>query len=145
MATIGQRGKYAEGKIHAWMKKRAEDQAAFDFYRFPDARSGSLKTVPADYEAFCRGANYLIEVKEVDHDFRLPEKNFSADKVARMAKRQLAGAECYVVIYHRTTKLWRLVPLPIFMHGRPPSWNLEHFPTHAKVDTAMLAIFGEKQ
>lgn len=143
MATIGQRGKYAEGKVRAWMKSRSEYQASFDFYRFPDARAGSAQVVPADFEAFCNGANFLIEVKEVEHDFRLPAKNFSADKVARMAKRQLAGAECYILVYHRTTKLWRLVPLPIFM-ARAPSWDLSGFPEHAKVDTVMLAIFGER-
>jgi hypothetical protein len=133
MATVGQRGKFAEGKVKAWMTKRSDAEAAFWMYRYPDPRAGSLQAVPADFGALRLGVPYLVEVKEVDHDFRLPAKNFSADKVARMNKFRIAGGECWVVIYHRTTKLWRLAPILAFAE-RLPSWDLtayDTFPTHA--------------
>lgn len=143
MSAVGQRGKYAEGKVRLWMKTRSDADASFDFYRFPDARAGSFQVVPADFEAVHRGVPFLIEVKEVEHDFRLPQKNFSEDKVARMRKRQMAGAECWVIVYHRTTKRWRVVPLVAFIE-RKPSWDLTLSSSYLKVADVMEFLFGAK-
>lgn len=141
MTGIGQRGKLAEGKVRAWMKGRSDADASFWFYRYPDARAGSLQTVPADFGALHLRVPYLIEVKEVDHDFRLPQKNFSADKVARMHSYALAGGECWVIVYHRTTKAWRLVPLDAFL-TRAPSWDLTKYPVRSVVGAVMIELFG---
>lgn len=143
MTAIGQRGKLAEGKVRAWMKTRSDADASFWFYRYPDARSGSFQAVPADFGALHRRVPFLLEVKEVDHDFRLPQKNFSADKVARMHSYAMAGGECWVIVYHTTTKLWRLVPLVAFLE-RTPSWDLSAYGTYPKVGEVMEMLFGEK-
>ncbi len=98
--------------------------------------------VPADFEAVQRGVPYLFEVKEVAHGYRLPEKNFSADKRARMHKRQMAEAECWVIICHMPAKVWRLVPLSVFLGPRVPSWDLSSYPTFEKIEGVMTALFG---
>lgn len=142
MATVGQRGKWAEGQVKKWCVARSEASSRFDFYRYPDARAGSFQVTPADFEAVQNWASYLFEVKEVEHAYRLPEKNFSADKRARMYKRQLAGADCQVIVCHMPEKVWRLVPLDVFLGPRVPSWDLSAYPTFDKVHGVMSAMFG---
>lgn len=147
MSAVGQRGKWAEGKVGAWMKARNLADARFAFNRYPDARAGSLQTAPADFEATHRGTPYKIEVKEVTipetrKSRILPEKNFSADKVGRMAKWQMAGDTCWVIICHLPMKEWRLVPLSVFQPPRPASWDVGAYPAFAKLDDLMMTIFG---
>lgn len=144
MATAGQRGKWSEAQVKAWTNRRSDAEAAFWAYRYPDARSGSAQTVPADFGMMHKGTGYLVEVKEVQHAFRLPAKNFSADKVARMAKFDMAGGYCYVLVCHMPEKLWRVVPISEFTGPRVASWDLSRFPTAASANEALLKIFGEK-
>lgn len=155
MATVGQRGKWAEGQVRTWMKKRSDADACFDFYRFPDARAGSAQAVPADFETMHRGTHALVEVKEVKvtavSTRRLPSTNFSADKVARMMKRRAAGAEGWVIIAHmhptvgaRKKVEWRLVPIDYFKPG-VPSWDIADFKVHATLNDLMLELFPEKK
>jgi penicillin-binding protein-related factor A (putative recombinase) len=134
------RGKVAEKRIKDWLKARSDSMLAFDFYRYPDARAGSFARVPADFEALQAGQSFLIEVKEVNHAFRLPSKNFAADKVARMVKRRLAGATCWVLIYFVPTRQWRAVELDFFRH-RESSWDLREFP-EISFEEATQTIFG---
>lgn len=142
MASVGQRGKWAEKQVKTWCTARNLADAGFDWYRYPDARAGSFQATPADFEAVQRGIPYLYEVKEVEHAYRLPEKNFSSDKRGRMQKRAWAGAECWVVICHMPEKVWRLVPLAVFLGPRVPSWDLSSYPTYESVDGPMTTIFG---
>jgi penicillin-binding protein-related factor A (putative recombinase) len=141
MASIGQRGKWGEGQVKAWMKKQAEAQASFSFYRFPDARAGSFATVPSDFMAVRRSQPFFLEVKEVEHAFRLPHKNFAVDKVARMALWQVAGAMCWVLVCHMPDKVWRLVPLSEFQTRAGGSWDLSSYPLIA-LPVAMSLIFA---
>lgn len=150
MSGIGQRGKWAESKVRDWMKKRSDTDAHFAFNRYPDARAGSLQTAPSDFEASCRGLHYKVEVKEVTIPAArksriVPEKNFSADKVARMVKWQLAGDQCWVIVCHRPMDEWRLVPLDVFsVKPRPSSWDVLDWPPYKKLDDLMIRLFGAR-
>ncbi len=140
----GKRGKWAEGKVREWLDDRCAADINFDAYRYPDARAGSFTVVPADYEAVLRGQLYMLEVKEVDHAFRLPHKNFDNGKVGRMVKRQYAGAYCWVLVCHMPAREWRLVPLSVFQTRTGGSWDLSRYGI-TTLDAAMKQIFGEKQ
>lgn len=148
MSAIGQRGKWAEGQVQSWMKKRSAAESTFAYLRYPDARAGSFATAPADFLATRKGTHYKVEIKEVTipvsrQSRRLPEKNFSADKVARMAKWHLAGDACWVVICHLPMKEWRLLPLSALLGSRPPSWDVAGYPAYATVDAVMCELFGK--
>ena len=86
----GSRGKYAEKKVAEWLDRMGTRHATFDWSRIYDARSagGRFPSRPGDYEFFAPGLHGLIEVKEVEHDFRLPAKNFDKKQIARLYKRQ---------------------------------------------------------
>lgn len=154
MATSSaNRGKVAEKKVNDALKSMNDHNAGFTFNRQPDAHAagGRFQPLPGDFQAFCLGhynagrvwtlgpatdpglhlpapRNFIIEVKEVKHDFRVPAKNYSEDKVARVQKRVWAGTEAIVAVLHTTTMQWRLVPLEVFVDRSKPSWDLRGFP-----------------
>lgn len=149
MATVGQRGKWAEKQVRDWMKARSERDADFCFLRYPDARAGSAQPAPSDFEATHRGTNFKIEVKEVKittiSSRRLPAANFSADKVARMRKWFVAGTPGWVIVCHLTegrggVREWRLVPIAEFF-VRQASWDLSTYPVYSDVNDVMLQLF----
>lgn len=145
MVTTANRGKYAEGEVKKFLKKLEAANCAH--HRFPDAHSGSMVTAPADFMFMQAGIFRLLEVKEVQHDFRLPYDNFSPDQVARMRMWQAAGAHAWVLVYHKNLKAWRLIPAEWFLNrpklsasGKPVgSWVLDEFPlmTLAEAFTGM--------
>lgn len=145
------RGKWAEAKVHDWLSAAA-NQTTFDGGRLPDAHAGSLTPALADFDALSKGKYYLIEVKEVQHARLLPHKNFGADKVARMRKRQLAGAHCFVIVHFaalavvgagwRKALAWRVAPLDFFLTKVCGSWDMTPFPL-TTFDEAMGKIFQE--
>lgn len=136
MATsAANRGKYAEGKVKALLKKL--EAANCIHHRFPDRRAGSFVTAPADFMILQDGRLRLLEVKEVDFEHRLPYANFGQDQVARMVMWSLAGAESWVLIYFKPLKAWRVLPAvhftvrPLKNHLNKPigSWFLQEVPT----------------
>lgn len=145
MVAAANRGKYAEGEVKKFLKKMEAANCAH--HRFPDAHSGSMVTAPADFMFMQAGIFRLLEVKEVQHDFRLPYDNFSPDQVARMRLWQAAGAHAWVLVYHKNLKAWRLIPAEWFLNrpklsasGKPVgSWVLDEFPlvTLAEAFTGM--------
>lgn len=142
MSERGTRGKWAETKFRKWCVKKSESTFDFSFYRFPDARAGSKSSVPSDFEVLYKGKHFNVEVKEVDHDFRLPHKNFSPDKVARMRKFEMAGSACWVFIYFKPAGVWRIETIAHFLEKQGGSWDMSN---HAAVDfdTALREIFGD--
>lgn len=149
----GNRGKYAEGKVKDFLEQWKQRVAAFTYNRILDAHSskGAMSNPqPGDFQWFL-GTGYkftlgsesvvrdwtrngLIEVKEVEHDFRLPYQNFAIDQVGRMTIREMAGSECIVLICHRTKgqrgAVWRQVPLSFFRERPGPkygSWDVSSF------------------
>ena len=134
MVTAANRGKYAEGKVKAELKKL--EAANCTHHRFPDAHSGSFITAPADFLILQNGRLRLLEVKQVEHGERLPYGNFSPEQVNRMFMWKLAGADIWVLVYHVPHKAWRLI-LADWFRNRPlktatdkpiGSWVLTEFP-----------------
>lgn len=157
------RGKYAEGKVRDFLKQWAADHLHFCFNRILDAHSAKgamANPQPGDFQWFMRTdlacacysaptrdkdlvdtaisdpvytRNGLIEVKEVEHAFRLPHKNFSPDQVGRMRIRQLAGSEPLVLICHRPPErpvVWRAPEFEFFQQREGGGWDLREFEDH---------------
>lgn len=125
--TQANKGKQAEHKLQVAFTAYASNHSEFDYERIQDARSSMGKmSVPraGDFLLFHKGKNILLEVKEVAHDYRLPKPNFDRGQRARMKKRQYAGSICYVIVYHSTTEIWRLLPLDYFGVEETGSWDL---------------------
>lgn len=128
---LGSRGKYAEGLVKTYLTGRSETVASFDFERILDARSagGRFPSRPGDFGFFSPMGHGLIEVKEVDHEFRLPHKNFSVEQIGKLRKRQWAGGLIIILVYHKPTKLWRMPELEFFEKREGGSWDLTEYPT----------------
>lgn len=161
----GSRGKFAEGKLRDQFKLLEAECATFAFNRIPDAHAagGRAQSQAGDFQAFKKALctieanrvghqfetirdfpmtfNWIIEAKEVKHDFRLPHKNYSPDAVARMKVRVLAGSIPVVFIYHTTIKEWRLVPFEVFLTREGGSWDLTPYPL-VDMKVAVREIFG---
>lgn len=136
--SAANRGKYAEDKVREVLKNMEEGNLRFTFNRIPDAHAAGGKAQPqaGDFQAFftniMHSFNYLIEVKETEHENRLPYKNFSPDAVARAYKRQLAGSQVIVLVCCKPLKEWRIIPLDFFrernVNTPSGSWVLTGFP-----------------
>ena len=124
MATsASNRGKRGEALFKTYIESlcKFSDSA---FYRLPDAHAGSMQATLADFLFLRRGKVFLIEVKEVAHDFRLPHGNFDKSQVARQRLWKDAGATSLVLIYHSTINLWRGYDVERFIEREGGSWDL---------------------
>lgn len=137
ISSTANRGKWAEGKVQEYLKALELADAGFTFNRIYDshsARAVAFAPQAGDYQAFRLqngvAENFLLEVKEVAHAFRLNYNNFKPDQVARMRKRLMAGSICWVLVAHSQQKVWRCVPLSFFIirDVSVGSWNLTEFP-----------------
>ena len=128
MSTVGTRGKSAEDLLKRYCFNRAAKEAAFAYYRYPDARGGSLVVVPADFMVMYAGTMYLLEVKEVQHDFRLPHSTFGKGQVARMRVWQEAGAKSWVLVRFMPNDVWRFVTVDFFLNDEGGSWDMRDYP-----------------
>ncbi len=145
MATSpGQRGKFAERKVHEWLQKVDRQVVKWDFERIGDARSAGgrgAKTVVGDFSFYSTTCYGVLEVKEVAHDFRLPARN--VPQIPKLRKRFLAGGDCYIVVYHSTTKKWRRIPVMDLEVKTTGSWDLSHYPEYDSVEEALpLNVLG---
>lgn len=131
MSGEGSRGKVPEAKVRKWLSDLGDRSHNIDWHRVYDARSagGRFPKQTGDFQLYGVGWHAIIEVKEVNHDFRLPHKNYSEDKVAKCWKRELAGSHVLVLVFHSTTSLWRLIPFYVFRAREGGSWNLTNYPT----------------
>jgi len=153
--TTANRGKSAEKAIATYLSELSQKVAAFDWHRQYDARSagGRFPAQPGDF-AFYSAASVgffkipshgLIEVKEVEHDYRLPKKNFEKEQIAKLRKRELAGGKIAVVVNFTTTKKWVLVPLKFFRENLDlPSWDLRGFKQYDKAREALDTFFSQE-
>ena len=136
MAGIGDRGKTAERLVK---KKLASLEAAnFCHARWPDRRAGSFVAALADFLVMRSSRLTLLEVKETQHEFRLPYGSFGDEQIARMRMWHLAGAQAHILVYSSTLKVWRAEDVDWFFTnkilktevGKPiGSWNLSEVPT----------------
>lgn len=136
----GDRGKWAESKVRDRLKVMASQQG-FNFMRLPDARAGSFVSVTADYMVGYRTPYgkraWMLEVKEVDHAFRLPRKNYPQDQRNRVRSWELAGFSSLVVVaflplkgstYRASTLMWRKASLAYFTGDDTASWDMQDLP-----------------
>lgn len=165
--SAADRGKTAEKAVRTILKAIKNKNLSFDWNKNPDAYAagGRAQPVAGDFQAFVNGSlhkaesgnwlwvaqtggipaprNFIIEVKEVKHDYRLPYGNYSEDKVARVQRRVYAGTEAVVAILHTTTGLWRLVPQAVFTvreEGKG-SWDLRPY-LHVDINSALREFMG---
>jgi hypothetical protein len=141
------RGKVAEAEVRKILKAIESKNMTFTFNKNPDAHAagGRAQPVAGDFQAFrsvsttfngtegqCESRNFIIEVKEVKHAFRLPHGNYSEDKVSRVQKRVYAGTEAVVAVMHKDADDrptgWRLVPQSVFTTRTGGSWDLSAHP-----------------
>ena len=133
----GDRGKWAEGRVRDYLKVLAETQGCA-FMRLPDARAGSFQPTTADFLINYKALHTMLEIKEVDHTYRLPGKNFKQDQRARLANWRSVGTNTRVLVAHMPLKpssgpqklsmMWRAVPADWFGSEEIPSWNLSLHP-----------------
>lgn len=121
--SIASRGKSAEATVSAVLSEIAR-QKRFAFDRLADARAGSRTAAIADFLCTLDGKMIFIEVKEVEHAYRLPHKNFDKDQVARMRRFKMAGATAIVVVHFKTIKLWRGADIDYFRERIGGSWDM---------------------
>lgn len=133
------RGKYAEGKVKDYLNK-LNYSGAVAFYRFPDARSGSFQQALSDFLIMFCGRATLLEVKEVNHSYRLPAANYKLQQRAKARSFQAAGAIPLVLIYHTPDKLWRILHNDFFGNLDSGSWDLRGVPTHESCDLALRSF-----
>lgn len=139
-SQFADRGKDAEKKVHEALTAWAGEIGSREFNRLMDTRAAGriVKAAAADFEFFCTGVHGLIEVKSVQHDFRLPRG--SVTQIPRLRKRALAGGVCVVVVYHSTLKLWRAVSVDYLMEGGDKgSWDLRNVETHESAAAALAS------
>lgn len=125
------RGKAAEDIVQAHLKEVKDQFEYFDFQRLHDAHTagGFFPAQIADYEFFSTTSHGCIEVKEVKHDFRLPQANFKTAKHARLKRRQEAGGIIFILVRFMPLDVWRVVPLQHFLDDTDAkSWDLQVFP-----------------
>ena len=140
------RGKWAEGRLRDQLKLYS-GWTSFVYERLPDAHAGSMKVALADFHGMHRGAHFLLEVKEVQHEYRLPYQNYSADQVARMRTWKMAGSNVNVLVCFQPGRAakWRSVPLEKFLERNPAtpsgSWDLREYETHT-LPELLQQIFG---
>ena len=140
---LANRGKKQEAAVLKYLKKREEEDATFTFQRQYDARSagGRFPSQVGDYLTFRTQMHGVLEVKALAHDFRLPNKNFSAEKIAKCRRREMAGSHIAVLVCHTTTGMWRTPPFSIFANAPAvSSWVLSDYPTYPSAEAALADL-----
>ena len=135
MVDAKDRGKAAEKAVEKVLKAWNE-YAIFAYWRLPDARSARsfLAAQPGDFGWFCAGKGGILEVKSIQHSYRLPKSNVS--QLATLKKLDLAGAENVILIQHTEENVWRVVR-PGNLDSDVPSWDLRNYPTFDTPEAAL--------
>jgi hypothetical protein len=132
----GSRGKFAEGKVRDSLNTLAQ-QSDFNFMRLPDARAGSFVPTTADFLVGNRGIGWMLEVKEVAHEFRLPRYNYPTEQRSRVRMWEMAGFKSLVVVaflplkgaaYRADRAMWRSASLSYFTGDDTSSWDMRGLP-----------------
>lgn len=139
-SKFADRGKFAEKKVHEALTTWSAGVGSREFNRLIDTRAAGrvVKAAAADFEFFSSGMHGLLEVKSVQHEFRLPRG--SVTQIPRLRKRALTGGVCLVLIYHSTLKLWRAVGVDYLTEtGDKGSWDLRNVETYPNAEQALAS------
>lgn len=129
MATnYSNRGKEAEKLLKNYLEQLAVTSSCAS-HRLPDAHAGSLTAALCDFLFMQNGRLCLVECKETQHAFRLPHKNVDTGQIGRMRLWQFAGANAFVMIYHKPLQVWRSAPVDYFLSREGGSWDMSSIPT----------------
>lgn len=133
--SVGQRGKDAESEVRKLFDQWNEQHASFAFERLPDARAagGRIKKQLSDYMVWNLPHNIPLEVKSLEHAFRLPKANL--DQLPRLKKVALAGAKPFVLVHFKPVG-WRIAPISFFEFG-VTSWDMSDFPIFPSAKDAL--------
>ena len=132
----GTRGKWAEGKVRDYLNVIAQ-QAGFNFMRLPDARAGSFVPTTSDFLVGNKGQAWMLEVKEVENEFRLPRYNYKQDQSSRVRMWEMAGFKSLAIVaflplkgatYRADRKMWRAESLGYFTGDDTSSWDMRDLP-----------------
>lgn len=120
--TIGQRGKNAEKEVTSVLEE-FNNLSAFAYERLPDARAagGRIKAMICDFLVWHATRSILLEVKSVEHDYRLPKANL--EQLPRLNKVEKAGGVGVVLVHFKTIDKWRVARTSFFEYG-VPSWDM---------------------
>lgn len=126
MASMKNKGKRLESSIRKEFENLLVSRG-FAYYRCPDARAcmGRIKKQPGDFFFFTKTDTYLIEVKEVKHDFRIPKK-----RITQLPKMRLFALTCvkpFVIIKHTQTESYRVMDFEFMtenFYSNEASYNL---------------------
>lgn len=129
--THADRGKEAEALVKKHLGELSKHSHT-TYYRFPDARAGSLQTAPADFMLVHAGHLILLEVKEVNHSYRLPHGNLT--QVPKLRRFEMAGAVSIVLVYFKPEKAWRVAPVDYFLKMEGGSWDMRDIPIMTLAD-----------
>lgn len=144
----GDRGKWAEGKVRDYLNVLAQ-QAGFNFMRLPDARAGSFVSTTADFLVGNKGQAWMLEVKEVAHEFRLPRHGYPTEQRSRVRMWEMAGFKSLVVVafmplkgaaYRADRQMWRAESLGYFTGDDTSSWDMRDQPL-ATLGAALSPLF----
>ena len=141
--SASNRGKSAESKVATVLQKLSINLGVV-YYRLPDARAGSLQATLADFLAIFFGVPALIEIKEVNHDYRLSYNNFNSSQVARQRLWKLAGAESFVLVHHSPSDTWRCLDIDCFLdRSVGSSWDFRNQPA-GKLQEVLLCHLKQR-
>lgn len=127
------RGKAAENTVRDVLQVIKESQSSFDYQRLYDAYSAGGRFPPqiGDFLYFSTQSHGVIEVKELNHEYRLPQKNFARKKFPALERREQAGGRTWVVVHHKVGDFWRCPPFAFFKESPDAaSWDLRQFQTY---------------
>jgi len=137
-SKLADRGKEAEKQLQTYLDTWAHGRIDRDYERLVDSKSAGriVKAAKADFEALHSGTYVLLECKQTAHDYRLERAKVT--QLPRLRKQAAAGAACFVLVYHSTTRLWRCASLEwLMLPNDKGSWNLSSLPVYPTVAAAL--------
>lgn len=147
-SKFADRGKEPEKVVQETLQEWMGTHAHKEFNRLIDSRAARriIAAAKADFDFYYMGPEQLffglIEVKSTEHEYRL-----ARDKVPQLPslrKRALCGGTCFVLVFHSTLKVWRLVDVDYLgNNGDKGSWNLSDFRTYSSPREALEMNYPE--
>lgn len=137
------RGKVAETAVQKFLTEWNQ-HPQHEFNRLTDSKAAGriIKAAAADFEFFMPKVFGLIEVKETEHEYRLPRDK--VPQLARLRKRTNCGGTCVVLVLHSTLGKWRICSVPwLATTGDKGSWNLTDLPLYNTCGEALAGMYPE--